>query len=52
MQKTTKDLQAKALRKAGRELTRGLALGTRAVPSKRKGEAKRMTTAQWLQGAL
>ena len=52
MQKTAKDLQAKALRKAGRELTKGLALGTKVVPEKRKAKPQRMTTAQWLQGAL
>ena len=46
------DLQARATRKAGRALTKGLILGTKVVPTKTKVAPKRMTTSQWLQGAL
>ena len=31
---------SKAVKKAGRELTRGLCLGTRAVPDKRKAQPR------------
>jgi len=42
----------RATRKAGRALTMGLKLGTRVVPQARRKAPKRLTTKQWLQGAM
>jgi len=52
MKRNSHAIQAKLTKKAGRNLTKGLALGTKVVPSKRKDAPQRMTTSQWLQGAL
>jgi hypothetical protein len=43
--------QVKALKKHGRSLTKGLALGTRRVPNKLKAKPKSRTTRQHLESA-
>lgn len=43
--------QVKALKKHGRSLTKGLALGTRLIPNKAKAKPKSQTTRQHLEGA-